>query len=265
MSRDTLAIMGHRPGGAQGSHLLRWGGEPGEATPPQHSQPGQATPPHRSQPGDTAPRKHSEPGETAPPHDSQPGQATPPHHSQPGGAGEDGGRQPLRDEVDELVAGWHAERPDLDVEPLQVLSRVSRLARHLDRARTAAFAAHGLQAWEFDVLSALRRQGPPYQLSPGALLRATLVTSGTMTNRIDRLADAGLVSRRPDPADKRGVLVALTDPGRAAADATLADLLISERQLLTGLDGAQRRELAALLRILLAPFDAVQAPESARS
>jgi DNA-binding MarR family transcriptional regulator len=172
-------------------------------------------------------------------------------------------QQPLRDEVDELVAQWQAERPDLDTEPLQVLSRVSRLARHLDRARTAAFASHGLQVWEFDVLSALRRQGPPYQLSPGALLRATLVTSGTMTNRIDRLADAGLVRRNPDPLDKRGVLVTLTARGRAVVDAALADLLRSERELLTGLDHAQRRELAGLLRILLAPFDADQAPEGA--
>ena len=171
--------------------------------------------------------------------------------------------QPLRDEVDELVAGWQAERPDLDTEPLQVLSRVSRLARHLDRARTAAFAAHGLQAWEFDVLSALRRQGPPYQLSPGALLRATLVTSGTMTNRINRLADARLVSLSPDPLDRRGKLVTLTGRGRAAVDAALADLLRSERELLTGLDRGQRRELAALLRILLAPFDAGQAREGA--
>src|SRR5258708_8338943 len=171
----------------------------------------------------------------------------------------------LRDEVDELVGRWRAERPDLDVAPLQVLSRVSRLARHLDRARTAAFAAHGLQAWEFDVLSALRRQGPPYQLSPGALLRATLVTSGTMTNRIDRLADAGLVSRRPDPADKRGVLVTLTARGRDVAGAALADLLASDRELLTGLDAPQQRGLPALLRILLAPFDASQAPDSARA
>jgi DNA-binding MarR family transcriptional regulator len=173
-------------------------------------------------------------------------------------------RPQMRDEVDELVARWRAERPDLDTEPLQVLSRVSRLARHLDRARTAAFAAHGLQAWEFDVLSALRRQGPPYQLSPGALLRATLVTSGTMTNRIDRLADAGLVSRSPDPQDKRGVLVTLTTRGRAVVDAALTDLLRSERELLTGLDAAQRRELAALLRVLLAPFDAGQASEGSR-
>jgi DNA-binding MarR family transcriptional regulator len=177
------------------------------------------------------------------------------------------GRRPVgpRDEVDELVAGWRTERPDLDVEPLQVLSRVSRLARHLDRARTAAFASQGLQAWEFDVLSALRRHGPPYQLSPGALLRATLVTSGTMTNRVDRLAEAGLVSRYPDPQDKRGVLVTLTARGRAVVDAALEDLLHSERELLTGLDRTQRRELAALLRILLAPFDADQTPDAGQS
>src|SRR5213080_1342220 len=93
----------------------------------------------------------------------------------------------LRDEVDDLVTAWRAQRPDLDVEPMQVLSRISRLARHLDIARRGAFAEHGLESWEFDVLSALRRQGPPFQLTPGALLRATLVTSGTMTNRIDRL------------------------------------------------------------------------------
>src|SRR5436305_4700342 len=162
----------------------------------------------------------------------------------------------LRDEVDDLVAAWRAERPDADVQPLQVLSRVSRLARHLDRARRTAFAGHGLEAWEFDVLSALRRQGPPYQLSPGALLRATLVTSGTMTNRIDRLAAAGLVRRQPDPQDRRGVLVTLTDEGRARVDAALADLLGREEALLAGLDQGERQLLAGLLRTLLAPFDA---------
>ena len=162
----------------------------------------------------------------------------------------------LRDEVDDLVAAWRAERPDLDVQPLQVLSRVSRLARHLDRARRTAFAGHGLEAWAFDVLSALRRQGPPYQLSPGALLRATLVTSGTMTNRIDQLAKAGLVRRHPDPQDKRGVLVTLTPDGRSRVDAALADLLGQEEALLAGLDGAERQQLADLLRVLLAPFDA---------
>src|SRR5579862_2320014 len=150
--------------------------------------------------------------------------------------------EPVRDEVDELVDAWRAQRPDLDVEPMQVLSRISRLARHLDIARRGAFADHGLESWEFDVLSALRRQGPPFQLTPGALLRATLVTSGTMTNRIDRLAAANLVRREPDPRDKRGVLVTLTAARR-------------ERALLAGLDPGERRDLAGLMRILLAPFD----------
>jgi DNA-binding MarR family transcriptional regulator len=162
----------------------------------------------------------------------------------------------LSDEVDDIVAQWHAERPDLDVAPLHVLSRVSRLARHLDRARRAAFAAHGLEGWEFDVLSALRRRGEPYQLSPGALLRATLVTSGTMTNRIDRLAASGLVRRHPDPQDKRGVLVELTPAGLRSVDAAMADLLARERGLLAALPASQQHDLAGLLRVLLAPFDA---------
>jgi DNA-binding MarR family transcriptional regulator len=165
-------------------------------------------------------------------------------------------RSLLHDEVDDLVAAWRAQRPDLDVEPMQVLSRISRLARHLDIARRGAFADHGLESWEFDVLSALRRQGPPFQLTPGALLRATLVTSGTMTNRIDRLATAGLVRREPDPRDKRGVLVTLTSQGRQSVDAALADLLRRERMLLAGLNAVDRQRLADLMRILLAPFDA---------
>jgi DNA-binding MarR family transcriptional regulator len=161
-----------------------------------------------------------------------------------------------RDEVDEIVERWRSERPDLDVAPLEILSRVTRLARHLDRLRRAAFAAHGLETWEFDVLSALRRTGPPYQLSPGALLRATLVTSGTMTNRIDRLAEAGLVRRSRDPLDKRGVLVQLTDQGRRTVDTAMLDLLTREKAILTALDAADRTELAGLLRVILAPFDA---------
>lgn len=159
------------------------------------------------------------------------------------------------DEVDRLVVAWRQERPDLDVEPLQVLSRVSRLAKHLDRARRAAFAEHALEPWEFDVLTALRRAGKPYELSPGTLLRATLVTSGTMTNRIDRLAQAGLVRRRPDPEDRRGVLVSLTTAGLDRVDAAFSDLLRREHDLLAGLGADDQRALAALLRTLLAPFD----------
>ncbi|MBD2892845.1 MarR family winged helix-turn-helix transcriptional regulator [Actinomadura nitritigenes] len=162
----------------------------------------------------------------------------------------------MEDEVDRLVAAWQAERPDLDVRPLQVLSRVSRLARHLDRARRAVFAAHQVESWEFDVLTALRRAGSPYQLSPGQLLRATLVTSGTMTNRIDRLAAAGLVERHPDPQDKRGVQVRLTEAGLTRVDAAFADLLGREQAILEALTPEQRETLAVLLRTLLIPFDA---------
>jgi DNA-binding MarR family transcriptional regulator len=161
----------------------------------------------------------------------------------------------VQDEVDRLVAAWRRERPDLDVTPLEVLSRVTRLSRHLDRARRLAFAHHDLEAWEFDVLAALRRAGPPYQLSPGQLLTSTLVTSGTMTNRIDRLADKGLVVRSPDPSDRRGVLVSLTEQGRDRVDAALADLLAREEELLRALSGEQRQALATLLRTLVGPFD----------
>lgn len=161
-----------------------------------------------------------------------------------------------RDEVDRLVDAWRRERPDLDVSPLEVLSRVSRLARHLDRARRSAFTAHGLEPWEFDVLSALRRTGPPYELSPGQLLTRTLVTSGTMTNRIDRLGARGLVVRRPDPDDRRGVLVRLTDDGVARVDAALTDLLEHERAILSALTAAERSRLAGLLHRVVEPFDA---------
>ena len=160
------------------------------------------------------------------------------------------------DEVDRIVVAWERERPDLDVAPLQVLSRISRLARHLDLARSVAFAERGLELWEFDVLSALRRSGPPYQLSPGQLVNQTLVTSGTMTNRVDRLTTRGFVERSPDPHDRRGVIVALTEAGRETVDAALADLLSRERELLARLSERDRSLLASLLRELLEPFDA---------
>jgi DNA-binding MarR family transcriptional regulator len=159
------------------------------------------------------------------------------------------------DEVDRLVQAWRRERPDLDVAPLEVLSRVSRLARHLDRARRTAFATHALEPWEFDVLAALRRAGEPYQLSPGSLITQTLVTSGTMTNRIDRLEDRGLVERLKDPGDRRGVLVRLTAEGRSRVDAALTDLLTHERDILRALPARQRSELGDLLRRLTLPFD----------
>lgn len=160
-----------------------------------------------------------------------------------------------QDEVDRLVADWRRERPDLDVTPLEVLSRVTRLARHLDRARRSAFAEHDLEQWEFDVVAALRRSGPPYELSPGRLVTQMLVTSGTMTNRIDRLAGKELVRRRRDPEDRRGVLVRLTPAGKRRADAALQHLLAREDELLGALTATDRVELARLLRLLVLPFD----------
>jgi DNA-binding MarR family transcriptional regulator len=159
------------------------------------------------------------------------------------------------DEVDRIVADWRRERPDLDVAPLEVLSRLTRLARLLDRARRRAFAAHDLEPWEVDGLAALRRAGAPYELAPGRLVDRTLVTSGTMTNRVDRLAARGLVQRRPDPDDRRGVLVALTEDGRRTVDAAMADLLASETELLRPLDEPGRERLVVLLRRLLGQFD----------
>lgn len=164
--------------------------------------------------------------------------------------------RPAPDEVDRLVEAWQRERPDLDVAPMQVLSRVTRLARHLDLARRQAFAEHGLETWEFDVLSALRRSGAPDGLSPGRLIRETMVTSGTMTNRVDRLSGKALVERLPDPADRRGVLVRLTPEGRRRVDAALAGLLAQERLLLATLSHTDQAALADLLRNVVGPFDA---------
>jgi DNA-binding MarR family transcriptional regulator len=161
----------------------------------------------------------------------------------------------VRDETDGLLEAWARERPDLDPAPLAVLSRVTRLARHLDRERRAALATQGLEAYEFDVLTALRRAGPPYELTPGRLLTETMVTSGTMTNRLDRMAARGLVTRRPDPGDGRAVRVRLTPAGRERADAAVADLLERERALLAGLSERDRDRLATLLRAVLVNFE----------
>ena len=159
------------------------------------------------------------------------------------------------DTVDGIVRAWRRERPDLDVAPLEVLSRVTRLARHLDLARREAFARHRLEAGEFDVLAALRRSGAPYEMSPGQLGAQTLVTSGTTTNRIDRLESAGLVERLPDASDRRSIRVRLTAAGRERVDAALTDLLDRERHLLAALPAADRHHLATLLKSLVMPFD----------
>lgn len=162
---------------------------------------------------------------------------------------------PVSDEVDRIVAAWVRERPDLDFSPIHVLSRVDRLSKHLERARRAAFASSALESWEFDVLSALRREGEPYTLSPKALIAQTLVSSGTMTNRIDRLVERGLVDRRTDPNDGRGIRVALTADGLDRVDAAISTLLDAEAALLARLPRSERDRLAELLRMLSLDFD----------
>lgn len=159
------------------------------------------------------------------------------------------------DEVDRVVAAWRRERPDLEVTPLEVLSRVTRLAKHLDLARRAAFTASGLEMWEFDVLAALRRAGEPYRLTPGELIRATMVTSGTMTNRVDRLVGRQLVQRTSSPSDRRAVLVTLTAAGIELVDVAMERLIEHERELLQGLSAKDQQRLASTLRRLLSPFE----------
>ncbi|MBB1576079.1 MAG: winged helix-turn-helix transcriptional regulator [Propionibacterium sp.] len=158
----------------------------------------------------------------------------------------------MMDEVDEVMAAWHRERPDLATSPMAVWSRIHRLAGLLDAARKRCFAEHGLEIWEFDVLAALRRAGEPYQLSPGQLLHQTHVTSGTMTNRVDRLCDRGLVTRHAAPSDGRSVVVGLTGAGRRAVDNALEALVELEESLLAGWSAGERESLAAMLRRLLA-------------
>jgi DNA-binding MarR family transcriptional regulator len=156
----------------------------------------------------------------------------------------------MEDEVDVVAAAWQRVRPELDVAPMQALSRLTRLARRLEAMRAEAFASGGLQGWEFDVLAVLRRAGAPHTLSTGRLTAETLVTSGTMTNRVDRLVARGLVTRAPDPGDRRGVLVSLTDEGRASVDGAMTDLLDRQRQLLADA-GVEANQLAPALRALL--------------
>ena len=164
-----------------------------------------------------------------------------------------GSQSQERDEVDRLIAAWKRERPDLDLSPLAVLSRITRIARHLDIARRDAFG--DLENWGFDVLAALRRAGEPHQLSPGQLMQETLVTSGTMTNRLDRLEELLLINRQPDPNDGRGSLVTLTRAGMRAVDSAMEDLLENERELLQNLSAKDREVLADLLSKLVTEFD----------
>jgi len=159
-----------------------------------------------------------------------------------------------KDYTDQVLAQWALARPDLDASPLGILNRAVRLATHIHKRDEQLLQASGLQPWAYEVLAALRRQGTPYQLTPTELRKATLLTSGGMTNRLDRLETAGWIERRPDPADGRGVYVRLTARGRKIVDRALELRLESAEVLLAPLSLADRRKLAGLLRQILLPL-----------
>ena len=156
-----------------------------------------------------------------------------------------------RDALDRILEQWRAERPDLDCSPMGIIGRISQLQREVNLAQRATFARHGLDVPSFDVLAALRRAGPPYQLTPTELMRTALVTSGAITQRLDRLEERGLITRERSRDDGRAVVVSLTHAGREALDAALPDHLDTERKLLDGLSDDDRAHLAGLLRRLL--------------
>lgn len=155
------------------------------------------------------------------------------------------------DHVDEIISQWNRERPDLDVSAMAVIGRISRLERMIRPRLDAVFAEHGLESWEFDVLATLRRHGAPYQLTPGRLLQSTMITSGAMTHRIDRLQARGLVERTKSPTDGRLVLVGLTPTGFDLIERAVADHAANELDILAALSPRQTAELTGLLRVLL--------------
>ena len=156
-----------------------------------------------------------------------------------------------QDAVDRIVEQWTARRPDLDSSPIGVIGRVSRLSRLVDRRLAENFARFGLENWMYDVLATLRRSGPPYELTAGMLVRRTMVTTGAITNRIDRLAERGLVERRADAGDRRKVIVRLTSAGLALVDEVAEAHLAVEHEILDDLSPRQRAALADLLRVPL--------------
>ena len=152
------------------------------------------------------------------------------------------------DHVDRVVEQWAEERPDLDASPIRIIGRISRLSRAIDRQLKTVFDRHGLEAWEYDVLASLRRSGPPYELTAGELLDALMITSGAVTNRIDRLEQRGFVRRIKGADDRRVVRIRLTPAGRAAVDATIQDHLGNEAGILRALTPADAWQLERLLR-----------------
>ena len=159
------------------------------------------------------------------------------------------------DPVDEILAQWQQERPDLDVSPMGIIGRTTRLAKHLKNEIGKTFAQFGLNPGEFDVLATLRRSGQPYQLSPTELYNSMMVSSGTMTHRIDGLEKAKLVKRIPDPSDRRGTLICLTDQGFDLIEKTVEAHVENEHRILNALDGSELEVFTQLLRKLLVSLE----------
>ncbi len=157
----------------------------------------------------------------------------------------------MTDHVDRVLAQWAQARPDLDVSPMAVIGRLSRASQILNTSLRRTFGTHDLDAASFDVLATLRRSGPRHALSPAELMRAAMVTSGAITQRLDRLEARGLVTRSPSTTDGRGIDVALTDAGRILIDQALPDHLATEERILHGLGEDERAVLADALRRLL--------------
>ncbi len=159
------------------------------------------------------------------------------------------------DHVDRILAQWAKARPDLNVEPMGIMGRLHRLSTHLGREVEAVLLQHGLSSSSFDVLATLRRAAKPYRLSPGELLDMTMVSSGTMTNRIDQLEKAGLVERINNPEDRRSVLIALTDKGFAVVDEAVTAHVANQHRLISAVSEDDRREFNRLLKVFLADLE----------
>ena len=151
------------------------------------------------------------------------------------------------DHVDQILKQWNRERPDLDVDPMGLIGRVKRLYHHLCQEMEKTFAEHGLNLASFDVLATLRRSGEPYRMSPSELMASTMVTSGTMTNRIDQLVKSGYVERISNPTDGRSFLIGMTDEGFAVIDAAVTDHVKTQRRLTAGLSTGEFQRLNRLL------------------
>ncbi|MBB2674006.1 UNVERIFIED_ORG: DNA-binding MarR family transcriptional regulator [Rhizobium esperanzae] len=160
-----------------------------------------------------------------------------------------------QDHVDRILAQWRRERPDLDVEPMGILGRLKRLGTHLGREVETVLMQHGLSTSAFDVLATLRRSGAPHRLSPGELLEMTMVSSGTMTNRIDQLEKAGFVERILNPEDRRSVLIALTEKGLAAVEEAVGAHVANQQRLTRNLTAEDKAEFDRLLKKFLSDFE----------